>query len=126
MNLPVGIMAIFLVLRYVDDPPFLKRTTLHESKIDYFGFGLLAVGVGFLQIVLDKGQEDDWFGSNFILILTVVSIVCLVSLIVWELVVKEPILDFRLFKNVNFANSSLMMFMVGAASFSTTVLMPQF
>src|ERR1700753_4233359 len=64
MNLPVGILAIFLVLRYVDDPPFLKRTTLHESRIDYFGFGLLAVGVGFLQIVLDKGQEDDWFGSD--------------------------------------------------------------
>ena len=64
MNLPVGIMALFLVFAYVEDPPFLKRTTLQESKIDYFGFGLLAVGIAFLQIVLDKGQEDDWFGSN--------------------------------------------------------------
>lgn len=126
MNLPIGIIAIFLVMTYVDDPPFLKRISLKESKIDYFGFGLLAVGVGFLQIVLDKGQEDDWFGSNFILTLTVVSIICLVSLIVWELTVKEPILDFRLFKNLNFANASVMMFMVGAGSFSTTVLMPQF
>jgi DHA2 family multidrug resistance protein len=126
MNLPIGIMAIFLVITFVDDPPFLKRTTLQESKIDYFGFGLLAVGIGFLQIVLDKGQEDDWFGSDFILTLTIVSVVCLITLVIWELAVKEPILDVRLFKNINFATASLMMFMVGAASFSTTVLMPQF
>jgi DHA2 family multidrug resistance protein len=126
MNLPVGLIAIFLVMTYVEDPPFLKRISLKESRIDYFGFGLLAVGVGFLQIVLDKGQEDDWFGSNFILILTVVSIICLVTLIIWELLVKEPILDFRLFKNLNFATASVMMFMVGAASFATTVLMPLF
>ncbi len=126
MNLPIGVIAIFLVLTYVDDPPFLKRISLKESRIDYFGFGLLAVGVGFLQIVLDKGQEDDWFGSDFVLTLTVISLICLATLIVWELRVKEPILDFRLFKNLNFANASVMMFMVGAASFSTTVLMPQF
>ena len=126
MNLPVGILAIFLVLTFVDDPPFLKRTTVAESRIDYIGFGLLAVGVGFLQVVLDKGQEDDWFGSDFITTLTVISVVSLVSLVVWELIVKDPILDLRLFKNVNFATASLMMFMVGAASFSTTVLMPQF
>ncbi|MGH9693613.1 MAG: DHA2 family efflux MFS transporter permease subunit, partial [Bryobacteraceae bacterium] len=99
---------------------------LRESKIDYFGFGLLAVGVGFLQVVLDKGQEDDWFGSDFILTLSIVSILSLITLVVWELRVKEPILDLRLFKNVNFATSSVMMLMVGAASFSTTVLMPQF
>jgi MFS family permease len=109
MNLPVGIMAILLVLRYVDDPPFLRRTTIHESKIDYFGFGLLAVGVGFLQIVLDKGQEDDWFGSHFITTLSIISIVCLVTLVIWELRVKTPILDLRLFKNVNFATASLIL-----------------
>lgn len=126
MNLPVGILALFLVFTFVEDPPFLKRTTLHNSRIDYIGFGLLAIGVAFLQIVLDKGQEDDWFGSNFILTLSVISVICLVCLVVWELLVKEPILDVRLFKNINFATSSLMMFMVGAASFSTTVLMPQF
>jgi DHA2 family multidrug resistance protein len=126
MNLPVGILTLFLVLTFVEDPPFLRRTTLAESRIDYVGFGLLAIGIGFLQIVLDKGQEDDWFGSNFILTLSLVSFFCLVSLIVWELLVKEPILDLRLFKNINFATSSLMMFMVGAVSFSTTVLVPQF
>jgi DHA2 family multidrug resistance protein len=82
--------------------------------------------VGFLQIVLDKGQEDDWFGSNFILTLTIISVIALVALVVWELRVKTPILDLRLFKNVNFATASVMMLMVGAASFSTTVLMPQY
>jgi DHA2 family multidrug resistance protein len=126
MNLPVGILALFLVFAYVEDPPFLKRTSLHESKIDYFGFGLLAIGIAFLQIVLDKGQEDDWFGSKFIFTLTVVAVICLVALVFRELRVNEPIVDVRLFKNVNFATSSVMMFMVGAASFSTTVLMPQF
>ncbi len=126
MNLPVGILAIILIYNLIEDPPFLTRTTVKESRIDYFGFGLLAVGVGFLQIVLDKGQEDDWFGSNFIVSTSIVAIVCLVALVIWELNVKNPIVDVRLFKNMNFATSSVMMFMVGAASFSTTVLMPQF
>jgi DHA2 family multidrug resistance protein len=119
-------MALFLVYRFIEDPPFLKRTTLKEGRIDYFGFGLLAVGVAFLQIVLDKGQEDDWFGSNFIVTLLVISIICLTTLVVWELQVKNPILDIRLFGHFNFATSSLMMLMVGGVSFSTTVLMPQF
>jgi DHA2 family multidrug resistance protein len=126
MNLPVGLLALFLVIKYVEDPPFLRRLTLKESKVDYVGFGFLAIGIAFLQIVLDKGQEDDWFGSHFIVTLSVISIVCLVFLVIWELRVKEPILDIRLFRNLNFATSSVMMFMVGAASFSTTVLMPQF
>src|SRR5580704_14496320 len=126
MNLPVGLLALFLVVKYVEDPPFLRRLTFKESKVDYVGFGFLAIGIAFLQIVLDKGQEDDWFGSHFIVTLSVISIVCLVFLVIWELRVKEPILDIRLFRNLNFATSSVMMFMVGAASFSTTVLMPQF
>jgi DHA2 family multidrug resistance protein len=126
MNLPVGILALFLVFTFVEDPPFLRRATLKENKIDYIGFSLLVIGVAFLQIVLDKGQEDDWFGSQFIVVLSVVSVICLVSLVMWELRVNNPILDFRLFANGNFANSCLMMFMVGAASFSTTVLVPQF
>jgi DHA2 family multidrug resistance protein len=126
MNLPIGIAALFLVLKYVEDPPFLRRLSLKESRVDYVGFGFLAIGIAFLQIVLDKGQEDDWFGSRFIVTLTVISLMCLVALVFWELRVKEPIIDIRLFKNLNFATSSVMMFMVGAASFSTTVLMPQF
>jgi DHA2 family multidrug resistance protein len=126
MNLPVGIVAMFLIFTFVTDPPFLKRTTLQQSRVDYIGFGLLAIGISFLQIVLDKGQEDDWFGSDFITTLSIISLICLVSLVVWEFRTKDPILDVRLFTNPNFANSSLMMFMVGAVSFSTTVLIPQY
>ncbi|MBV9081508.1 MAG: DHA2 family efflux MFS transporter permease subunit [Acidobacteriaceae bacterium] len=126
MNLPVGILAVLLVYRLIEDPPFLKRTTVAESRIDYFGFGLLAVGVGALQILLDKGQEEDWFGSGLIRTLAIVSGACLVSLVGWELLVKNPIVDIRLYGNFNFATSNLIMFMVGAASFSTTVLMPLF
>jgi MFS transporter, DHA2 family, multidrug resistance protein len=87
---------------------------------------LLALGVGALQILLDKGQEDDWFGSDFIVTLIVIASVCLVSLVVWELYQKSPIVDVRLFKNFNFATSSMMMFVVGGMSFATTVLVPQF
>ena len=126
MNLPIGILTLFLVFKFVEDPPFLKRTAFKDSTVDYVGFGFLAIGIAFLQIVLDKGQEDDWFGSNFILTLSIISVICLVCLVIRELRVKDPIIDIRLFKNLNFATASLMMFMVGAASFSTTVLMPQF
>jgi MFS transporter, DHA2 family, multidrug resistance protein len=67
-----------------------------QGEVDYVGFGFLAIGIAFLQIVLDKGQEDDWFGSNFILTLSIISVVCLVNLVIWEPDVKEPILDVHL------------------------------
>src|ERR1700760_319143 len=128
MNLPVGIMAIFLVYTLVEDPPYLTRARLlgKRVKLDYVGFSLLALGVGALQILLDKGQEDDWFGSDFIVALMVIAGICLTALVVWELYQKSPIMDVRLFKNFNFATSSMMMFVVGGMSFATTVLVPQF
>src|ERR1700693_299827 len=89
-TLRVGILAVFLVFTFVEDPPFLQRTTLRESTIDYIGFGLLTIGVAFLQIVLDKGQEVDWFGSPFIVLLSVVSVICLCSLGLWVLSVNHP------------------------------------
>jgi DHA2 family multidrug resistance protein len=95
-------------------------------RVDYIGFGLLALGVGALQILLDKGQEDDWFGSNFILTLTIIAAVCLAALVIYEWNYKEPIVDVRLFRHFNFSASSMVMFMVGAISFASTVLMPQF
>jgi DHA2 family multidrug resistance protein len=128
MNLPVGIMAVFLVYTLVEDPPYLTRARAlgRRVQLDYVGFSLLALGVGALQILLDKGQEDDWFGSNFIVTLMVIAGVCLTALVVWELYQKSPIVDVRLFKNFNFATSSTMMFVVGGMSFATTVLVPQF
>ena len=94
--------------------------------MDYIGIALLALGIGALQVLLDKGQQDDWFGSNFITTLVVVSAVCLISLVIWEWYQKAPIIDVRMFKNFNFAFSSLMMFTLGILLFSSLVLMPQF
>jgi DHA2 family multidrug resistance protein len=126
INVPVGILALYLVYRLVEDPPWIKRFSGAGLRIDYVGVGLLALGVGALQIMLDKGQEDDWFGSHFILTLAVVAAVCLVSLVIWEWLQKEPIIDVHLFKNLNFLGASLMMFMMGLMLFSSLVMMPLF
>ena len=126
INIPVGVIAWLLVRRFVEDPPYLRRLKSAGVKLDYVGIALLVVGVGALQILLDKGQEDDWFGSHFITTLVVLSAVCLVSLIVWEWFEKAPIIDVRMFKNFNFASASLMLFMLGILLFSSLVLMPQF
>src|ERR1700733_12620283 len=123
INLPVGLLALALVFRLVEDPPYLIRRERSEIKLDYVGFSLLALGVGALQIMLDKGQEDDWFGSNFIIMLAVTAGICLTALILYEWFHKDPIVDVRLFKNRNFATANMMLFMVGAMAFATTVLM---
>jgi DHA2 family multidrug resistance protein len=125
INVPVGALALLLVYQLVEDPPYLARAKKKLSGFDFIGFSLLTLGVGALQIVLDKGQEDDWFGSHFVTTLVIIAVVGLVSLIVWEWFHKEPIVDVRLFKNFNFATSSLMFLMLGMALFSSTVLMPQ-
>jgi DHA2 family multidrug resistance protein len=93
MNLPVGILALILVYQLVEDPPYMARarTSGKRPQLDYVGFSLLALGVGALQILLDKGQEDDWFGSNFIVTLIVIASVCLTGLVIWELYQKHPI-----------------------------------
>src|ERR1700723_3312567 len=125
INVPVGALALLLVYRLVEDPPYLGRAKKKLAGFDFIGFSLLTLGVGALQIALDKGQEDDWFGSRFITTLVVIAVVGLVSLVVWEWFRKEPIVDVRLFKNFNFATSSLMFLVLGVALFSSTVLMPQ-
>jgi len=126
INLPVGIITWFLVRRFVEDPPYLQRLKAAGVKLDYVGIALLTIGIGALQVLLDKGQEDDWFGSRFITTLVVTSAVCLISLVIWEWFQKAPIIDVRMFKDFNFAGSSLMMFMLGILLFSSLVLMPQF
>jgi DHA2 family multidrug resistance protein len=126
INLPVGILALFLVFRMIEDPPYLRLSRGAGVRLDYIGIALLALGVGALQVVLDKGQEDDWFGSRFIVTLMVVAGVCLVSLVIWEWFQKAPIVDVRLFKSFNFAVANLMMFILGVLLFSSLVMMPQF
>jgi MFS transporter, DHA2 family, multidrug resistance protein len=126
INLPVGILAWFLVLRLVEDPPWAKRVPGAGLKIDYVGVSLLVIGVGALQIMLDKGQEDDWFGSNFILTLAVIAGAGLLALVIWEWFYKTPIVDVRLFRNLNFLGANAMMFVLGIVFFSSLVMLPLF
>src|ERR1700747_3021158 len=125
INVPVGIVALLLVSQLVEDPPYIARLKARLSGFDFIGFSLLTVGVGALQIVLDKGQEDDWFGSHFITTLVVIAVAGLVSLVIWEWFQKQPIVHVRLVQNLNVATTNLMFLMLGAALFSSTVLMPQ-
>jgi DHA2 family multidrug resistance protein len=126
INLPIGILTFFLVMRMVEDPPYLRRVRGAGIRVDYIGIALLALGIGALQVMLDKGQEDDWFGSHFIVTLAAVAAVCLISLVFWEWRHKAPIVDVRMYKSFNFAVESLMMFILGVLLFSSLVMMPQF
>src|SRR6202030_3387744 len=126
INVPVGILAVLLVSQLIEDPPYLSTMKKVTARFDYIGFGLLAIGVGALQVALDKGQEDDWFGSRFITTLIILATVGLVSLVIWEWRHRDPIVDVHLFKEFNFASCNLMMFVLGAVLFSSTVLLPQF
>jgi DHA2 family multidrug resistance protein len=125
INVPVGIIALLLISRLVEDPPYLTSATRGGVRVDYIGIALLLLGVGALQVMLDKGQEDDWFGSHFIVALAVIAAACLIALVVWEWFRKDPVIDVRLFRNLNFLTASLMMFMIGAVLFSSIVLLPQ-
>jgi MFS transporter, DHA2 family, multidrug resistance protein len=126
INLPIGVMTLLLVFRLIEDPPWAKRISAAGVKIDYIGVALLTLGVGALQVMLDKGQEDDWFGSHFILILATLAGVGLVSLVIWEWFHKDPIIDVHLFKNSNFLGANFMMFVLGIMLFSSLVMMPLF
>ncbi len=126
INVPVGLFAQGLVQRLVDDPSYLSRTQGRKTRFDYIGFSLLAIGVGAFQIVLDKGQEDDWFASRFITTLTIVAALCLAALAIYEWSRQNPIIDVHLFTNFNFLSATAMMLMLGIVYFSSLVMMPQF
>jgi MFS transporter, DHA2 family, multidrug resistance protein len=126
INIPVGILSLLLTSRLIQDPPYFKRRKLSETRIDYTGLGFVALGLGTLQVVLDKGQRDDWFESDFILTLTIVSVLSLIFVIFWEWHHKEPIIDLHLFRNRTFAASNFLMFMLGFALLGSTLLLPLF
>ncbi len=126
INLPIGAATMLLVYRLVEDPPWIRRAATAGVKLDYVGIGFLTVGIGSLQVMLDKGQEDDWFASRFILTLAILAAVGLVSLVIWEWRQRNPIVDVHLFRNLNFLGANFMMFVVGIILFSSLVLMPQF
>jgi DHA2 family multidrug resistance protein len=126
INLPVGILALLLVFRLIDDPPWARLVQGAIARVDYVGVSLLILGVGALQVMLDKGQEDDWFGSQFILTLAALAVVGLVSFFFWEWFYKSPVVEVRLFGNLNFLAASGMMFVLGLMLFSSLVMMPLF
>jgi DHA2 family multidrug resistance protein len=126
IKIPEAAVALYFTYKLVEDPPFLRRLKRGGINVDYIGIAMLSLGVGALQILLDKGQEDDWFGSHFIVTLVVTAAVCLIVLVIWEWFRKEPIIDVRLFKNFNFAAANVMMFMMGVMLFSTLVMIPEF
>jgi DHA2 family multidrug resistance protein len=126
VNIPVGILSLLLTSRLIQDPPYFRRRKLSETKIDYVGLGFVALGLGCLQIVLDKGQRDDWFESNFILVLSTLAAAALLFVVWWEWRQKDPIIDLHLFKERTFAVSNLLMFMLGFALLGSTLLLPLF
>jgi DHA2 family multidrug resistance protein len=125
VNVPVGIISLLLTSRLITDPPFLKRQKFREMRVDYLGFGLLALGLGTLQVILDKGQRDDWFESHFIVVLCVISFLSLAAVILWELWFSNPVIDLRLFRNRSFIVGCTLMFVLGIVLYGTTVLLPQ-
>ncbi|MFZ1917679.1 MAG: DHA2 family efflux MFS transporter permease subunit [Terriglobales bacterium] len=126
INIPVGICSLLLTSRLIQDPPYFRRRKLSETNIDYIGLGLVALGLGTLQVVLDKGQRDDWFESNFIVILSAISAAALVWVVIWEWYHKDPIIDLHLFKQRTFATANFLMFMLGFALLGSTLLLPLF
>ncbi len=125
INVPVGVVAILMTLALVQDPPYLVRKTLQQGlKIDFIGLGLLSVGLGFLQVMLDKGQTEDWFESPFIITCAVIGILGLAAVIVWELRQTQPLVDLRLFAQRNYSMATFLMFAMGVVMYGTTVLLP--
>jgi DHA2 family multidrug resistance protein len=125
INLPIGLIALSMCAFFIFDPGYLKRTG-ERIKIDYWGLFLLTTSMGALQVVLDKGQQDDWFNSTFIVTFSIITVVSLVSLVWVELTHEHPIINLRLFKNISFSAGNFIMFVVGFCLYSSIMLIPLF
>jgi DHA2 family multidrug resistance protein len=126
INLPFGLLSLYLSHRLVEDPPYLQREKAKAGPIDTMGLGLVAVGVGCLEFVLDKGQEKDWFGDSMITGFAIAAVVLLVIFVFWEWRHPDPIVDLKLLKNRNFGTAVFLQLILGMVLFGTTVLIPQF
>jgi DHA2 family multidrug resistance protein len=122
INIPVGILAIFMIMRYVHDPIYIRDAK--PGRFDGIGFGLLAIWLGALQIVLDKGQEDDWFGASWIRWAVTILVVCFVSFLVWELRARNPLVKLRVFLNRNFTLGCLLIGLFGGVIYGMITLLP--
>src|ERR1700760_1666894 len=126
INIPVGILSLILTWFLVSDPPYMKRSSVKEGfRIDYIGIGLISLGLGSMQIILDKGQREDWLSSNFIRAFAGTMVLGIVAGIIWELREKHPVVDLKMLKDRNFAIATLAMFFLGFVLYSSTVLIPQ-
>jgi len=125
INFPIGILAVFMCMSFVFDPPYQQRLKKGE-KVDRIGLMLLFLGIGSLQIMLDRGQQEDWFNSQFIVLLACVAFFCIVLLIFWELHHESPVLDLRIFKDRSFATGNLIVFLGFFAFYGAIVLLPLF
>jgi DHA2 family multidrug resistance protein len=124
INVPVSILAVFMISLFVEDPPYLRKS--RPGRIDAVGFGLMAVGLATLQILLDKGQQADWFGALWLRWMAGVSALSLLAFIFWELRVPEPLVNLRILKNRNFAVACALFFLFGAAIYGLVTLQPLF
>ncbi|OGW50787.1 MAG: EmrB/QacA family drug resistance transporter [Nitrospirae bacterium GWC2_57_9] len=123
INIPIGILSIIMNIIVIEAPPYMKR---QKMKIDYWGLAFLAVGLGALQFVLDKGESEDWFGSDLILTFTVISVVSLALLLVNEYYSEHPIVNLKVFRDRTFTSGATVMFFVFLNLFGSIVLLPIF
>ena len=127
INIPIGIVAVLLTAALVFDPPYLVRRSFRDGlKIDYMGLGLLATGLGSLEVVLDEGQREDWFSSPFIVMFAAIMAVSLIAVVVWELRQEHPVIDFHILKERNFMLSTVSMLVLGFVLYGSTALLPLF
>ncbi len=124
INVPVGIFAFISVAQLVDDPPWVQRDRAHPRDIDYCGLALIALGLGALQIMLDRGEDSDWFSSPFIQFVALLAAVGIVGGTAWLLMIEKPVVDLRCLKDRNFAVGVLMVAGIGAILYSTNVIIP--
>jgi DHA2 family multidrug resistance protein len=126
INIPVGILAFILVNRLVDDPPWIKGDISRLRNMDYLGLSFLIIAMGGLQIMLDKGEENDWFSSGFIRFFAFLFVAGMIGLVLWEWRRKNPLINLKLFRFKNFAICCFLMALVGGVLNANTVLQPQF
>ena len=124
VNLPFGLLAMFMAQWLVEDPPYIKRNK--RATIDFIGFGLLCIGLGALQITLDKGQDADWFGAVWIRWMTIISCVAIIAFIAREFTTEHPLVDLRVFRNRNFAVGVFLMMLLAGVLYGTTAELPLF
>ncbi len=124
INIPVGVAALLMIQRFIEDPPYIRNA--RPGRIDVVGFGLLTVGIATLQVILDKGQQADWFGAVWIRAFALTSAVTLIGFVFWELWTPEPIVDLRVLKHRNFAVGTVLITLMGALIYSPLTLLPEF